>query len=67
MKSAMELQAFVTWLMVGGGIIFSFGLSFSLAKLDQVKTSGLSRPISYVGLSFVGTGAVLGTHFRIFW
>ena len=62
-----EMGAFVTWLMVGGGIIFSFGMSFSLSKINGAKSSGLSKPIAYIGLGFVGLGAVLGTHWQIFW
>ncbi len=62
-----EMDGFVTWLMVGGGILFSFGMSFALAQINGSKGGRLAKPIAYIGLGFVGLGAVLGSYWETFW
>ena len=62
-----ELGGLITWMMVGGGIIFSFGMSFALARIDGVKIGRLAKPIAYIGLALAGLGAGLGSYWEIFW
>ncbi len=67
MTGASDMNGLVTWMIVGGGIIFSFGMSFALAQIKGVERGRLARPIAYLGLTFVGLGAALGSYWGIFW
>ncbi len=62
-----EIVGLITWMMVGGGIIFSFGMSFAWAQINGVNNGSLAKPIAYIGLGFVGLGAGLGSYWEIFW
>ena len=62
-----EMVGLITWMMVGGGIIFSFGMSIALARIDGIEKGMLAKPIAYIGLGLVGLGVGLGSYWEIFW